>query len=374
MLAHTRRAASRLLAWYRATGRDLPWRRDPNPYRVWISEIMLQQTTVAVAGRYFERFISQYPTVWDLARAGDEDLLALWSGLGYYHRARNLLKAARIICERHGGEIPADAASLRALPGVGPYTTGAILSIGHNIPVAALDGNTLRVGARLGAIQGDPKTAAVSRRIEDLVQGMIPRRQASSFNQALMDLGALVCTPLKPACPACPLSADCLATRRGLTARIPKPKRTARAVPVQMAAVAVRRGERCLLVQRSGGALMQGLWEFPLVSITSGGSTEGAIELADRLGARLIGPVGRVSHSITNHRLRITVFAARPAGARRSRARVGRSLVVKDRPRLETGMEKVSRRWSSLSRVAAGNRLAVTATALKIARLLEGIA
>ncbi len=353
----------RLLEWYRTEGRDLPWRRKPDPYRVWISEVILQQTTVAAAAPYFERFVRRYPGVIALSRAREEDLLALWSGLGYYGRARNLLRAARIIRDRHAGRIPSDLDSLLALPGIGRYTAGAILSIGHDIPCAALDGNILRVGARLGAIEGDTAKAGTRRRIESLILSLMPEKQPSAFNQALMDLGSAVCTPRDPACDRCPVASACLARERGLEGSIPAPRRRAAAVAVEMAAFAVKRSNRYLMVKRGGGAVMDGMWEFPILGSSRDRDASAA---ARRIGARLVGPVGEVRHTITNHRMRVTVYEARPAGEPTRGLPVALS---EPQRRLGSDLEGAASRWVRLRDLETGE-LAVTATAMKIARLL----
>lgn len=341
-------AGRRLVAWYARHGRDLPFRRDPDPYRVWVSEIMLQQTTVATVGPYYTRFIGRFPTLQALAAAEEPEVLALWSGLGYYHRARNLLKAARLVRDHHDGEIPRELSALLSLPGIGAYTAGAIRSIGHNLPAAALDGNVLRVVARLAARAGDPARAATRRAIESLVLAMIPEGEASRFTQGLMDLGSGVCTPREPRCLLCPLSDDCLALRRGLTGRIPAPKRGADPVAVSLAAVVVRREGECLLTRREEGTLMRGLWEFPIAEPASRYAAE---KLARRFGARLVGPVGEVRHTITRYRMKITIYEAKP-----------------------TGTAPAPARWLPLAQIAAagGSPLPLTGAARKIARRLPG--
>ncbi len=360
--------ARSLLAWYARKGRDLPWRRDPNAYRVWVSEIMLQQTTVVTAIPYYNRFLRRYPTVRSLARAGEEDLLAAWSGLGYYHRARNLLKSARIICREHGGEIPDTLEDLLALPGIGAYTAGAILSIGHNLPFAAIDGNIQRVISRLGSLRGDPTKAPVRRAIAGLIHQLMPRRRASDFNQALMDLGAMVCTPREPRCPVCPVRSGCEARRLGLVDSIPPRPKAGGALAVEMVAVAVRRDGDCLLVTRRDGSINRGLLEFPLAGFSGEGD---ARELAIRMGARLVGRVGHVRHTITRHRIRIAVYDARPSPAGRRRGGGRRPISLSEpQERLSTGAGDPSARWCALEEIAADQGLPVSGTARKIARLL----
>ncbi len=369
----------RLVRWYGRRRRDLPWRRDVDPYRVWVSEVMLQQTTVSVAGPYFVRFVRRWPTLESLAGASEPEVLAAWSGLGYYHRARNLLRAARQIRERHGGRVPADAAALRDLPGVGAYTAGAILSIGHNLPYPAVDGNVSRVVARLAALRGDPARPAGRRAVERVVRAMMPPGRAGAFNQALMDLGATVCTPRQPRCGACPVSAGCEALRLGKVDRIPPAKPSLPARQVDLAAVVVRRQDSCLLVRREAAGLMRGLWEFPT---TPARGPKRASEVARRLGARLLSRTGEVRHTITRHRMRVAVYEAAPAARRRGTpARGGRVLVAAGEPagirppepsrRLATSEGPAAARWVSLERLAAGEGPALTGAARKIARMLR---
>ncbi len=341
-------AAADLLSWYRAEGRDLPWRRNPNPYRVWVSEVMLQQTTVAVAGPYFTRFVKRYPTLGTLARAREDDVLALWSGLGYYHRARNMLAAAQLVVTKHRGRIPRDYAALRALPGVGPYTAGAILSIGHGLRHPALDGNVIRVIARLAGIEQDTSRAATRRLIEARVIDLMPAGEAAGFNQALMDLGATLCVPREPRCGACPVARCCAAHRMRATDRIPKLVPRREPVPVELVAVAVRSGADCLLVRRDAGRLMGGMWEFP--SRESAAAELCSQRLARRLRAGRPRRVGSVRHTVTHHRIRIDVYQATTAARRR---------------------QDSGQRWACLEEVAEGRyRLPVTGSARKIARLL----
>lgn len=335
---------------------------------------MLQQTTVEVVGPYFERFVKRFPGARALAAAPERDVLALWSGLGYYHRARSLLRTARLIRRRHGGRIPRDPAALRALPGIGPYTAGAILSIGHDLPHPAIDGNVMRVVARLGAIRGDPASASTRREVERLAAGLMPRDRAGDFNQALMDLGAGICAPRNPRCPACPLRADCRARARGLVGAIPPPSARAEAVPVDLVAVAARHGGRTLLVRREGGTLMRGVWEFPTAP---GSGAAHAERLARGLGLDVTRPLGEIRHTITRHRIRVAVFEARPvAGAAPRRARGG--LAIPDgggegpAARLATrpGPGRVT--WAAIDGTAfpGDGRLPLSGAARKIAGLL----
>ncbi len=277
-----------LHAWYRRCARDLPWRRTRDPYAVWVSEVMLQQTRVAAVVGYYERWMGELPTVEALARADDQTVLRLWEGLGYYSRARNLHRAARVVVERHGGRIPDDPDAFRALPGVGPYTAAAVLSIAFGRDLAVVDGNVLRVLARLTALAEDPRTGLARRRLEALAQDLLPPGTAALHNQAVMELGALVCTPKGPACPECPLATACKARASGDPAWFPvrKPKAP---VPHRRVAVAVvvGPGGRVLVDRRPYGGLLGGLWEFPGGKIEPGEApAEAALrELREELGA-----------------------------------------------------------------------------------------
>ena len=214
--------AQPLLHWFWANHRVLPFRSDPTPYHVWVSEIMLQQTRVAAAVPYYERFVQELPDIPALAACEEERLLKLWEGLGYYSRVRNLQKAARIVCEQYGGQLPGDLAALKKLPGIGDYTAGAIASIGFGIPAPAVDGNVLRVFARLYNDEGDIMQPAVKAATTQKVMAQQPAEAPGDFNQALMELGALVCTPGQPDCAACPLQALCLGCQSGNPARLPQ--------------------------------------------------------------------------------------------------------------------------------------------------------
>jgi A/G-specific adenine glycosylase len=208
--------AERVLTWFASAGRhDLPWQRDPAPYRVWVSEIMLQQTQTAVVVRYFERFMQRFPDVAALADASLDEVLHLWSGLGYYARARNLHHAAREIGARHGGKFPRDYAAIVALPGVGRSTAGAIMALAHGERRAILDGNVKRVLARFHAVFGWPGQTRIANTLWDLAERHTPQEHVAAYTQAMMDLGATVCTRRQPACGRCPLAADCQAHRLG---------------------------------------------------------------------------------------------------------------------------------------------------------------
>lgn len=254
-----------LLAWFAQHKRDLPFRADPAPYHVWLSEIMLQQTRVAAVLPYYHRFLAALPTVQSLAECPPEQLHKLWEGLGYYSRVRNLQKAAIQICERHGGELPADYDALLALAGIGEYTAGAIGSICFGLPVPAVDGNVLRVFARLYNDDRFITNPSVKKEFTALVVEQMPSAQAGDYNQALMELGALVCLPNgAPLCDICPLAAHCMARAAGTAQQLPQkaPKKARKITPVTVALVHSRKG--WLLQKRPAKGLLAGLWQPPI--------------------------------------------------------------------------------------------------------------
>ncbi len=253
-----------LLFWFQENARVLPWRERPEAYRVWISEIMLQQTRVEAVKPYFARFIEELPDVRALAEVEEERLLKLWEGLGYYNRARNLKKAAALIMETYGGQLPASYEELLKLPGIGCYTAGAIASIAYGIPVPAVDGNVLRVISRVLANEEDISKQSVRRRMEEDIKKIMPRDRSSLFNQALMEIGAVVCLPNgQPLCGRCPCFAVCLARKRGLLASIPfKAPKKQRKIE-EKTVLLIEAGDRVAIRKRSGKGLLASLYEFP---------------------------------------------------------------------------------------------------------------
>lgn len=310
----TRRALGRaLLDWYGAHQRSLPWRKTHDPYHVWVSEIMLQQTQVATVLPYYERWMKRFPTLQALASAPESDVLHCWQGLGYYSRARNLLAAAKHVQREHGGRIPDDVNALLELPGIGRYSAGAIASIAYERPAPIVDGNVTRVLCRLFALAGDPSRAPLKHELWELAERLIPEGRARHFNQALMELGALTCTPQNPACSACPLSNLCAAKREGRVDSLPEiPKRPGATKVHMVAAVAVWRG-RVLLTQLAQDApRWAGMWQFPNTQVRSEESAARALE-------RVAADVGRVSvrraalwttvrHSVTRYRIRLDAY------------------------------------------------------------------
>ncbi|HKV05907.1 MAG TPA: A/G-specific adenine glycosylase [Candidatus Acidoferrales bacterium] len=320
----------RLLAWFRAHQRKLPWRASRDPYRVWIAEVMLQQTRIAAVVPYYRRFLKRLPAVDSLARARESKVLELWSGLGYYRRARNLHRAAKEIVARHSGKFPRDPESALALPGIGRYTAAAVLSIAYDVPVAVLDGNVARVLARLGAIRGDLRAPRRWRQLEKISRQLLDRRAPGDWNQALMELGETICTPQIPRCASCPVSRWCRARARNLTRRIPAPRRKRAPVNIRIAAAILRdpRG-RTLLVRDPGahdGALFSRMWQFPAVEVAS----DPAVELAAHLKSSLridsaslrLEPLPTARHGVTFRRITLLPFlACVPRLPKRSRTR-----------------------------------------------------
>lgn len=266
-----------LLAWFDENRRDLPWRTDRTPYKVWVSEIMLQQTRVEAVVPYYYRFLAAFPTIDHLAAAPEADVLKVWEGLGYYSRARNLHKAAKEVRARYGGRLPPDAAELRTLPGIGAYTAGAIASIAFGEPTPAVDGNVLRVIARLVGVEDVITTAAARRRIEEQVAAMMPAERPGDMTEALMELGALVCLPRNPSCGRCPWRGDCVALAEGLVEELPRrPVRTPPKI-VRGAVAVVESGGGAtppfvFVRRRPAEGLLAGMWEFPWVELGSEGA------------------------------------------------------------------------------------------------------
>ena len=324
----------RLVRWYRRARRDLPWRRTRDPYAVWVSEVMLQQTQVERVKEFFARFLRRFPTVADLAAAREAEVLKHWEGLGYYRRARQLHAAARVVVADHGGEFPRSLAGLRSLPGIGRYTAGAIASIAFDLPAPIVEANSRRVLARLAG-HDRPVGGAGDEPIWELAAALVPRRAAGVFNQALMDLGALVCTPTRPLCDRCPVAACCAARREGRAAEIPVIVAARGTKRIRERAIVLRHGDRVLVVQRGKGEWWEGLWDFPRepAGTAAGGKPKGR-------------SLGRVTYTVTHHRIECAVVERR-AGA----------------PAMATARQ----RWVKVAALAS---LAMTSPGRRIARLL----
>jgi A/G-specific adenine glycosylase len=309
-------AAARLLAWYDVHRRILPWRapkgRRADPYRVWLSEIMLQQTTVQAVGPFFRKFLAQWPTVAALAAASQDDVLTAWAGLGYYARARNLHAAANVVAGELGGKFPVSYEGLRALPGVGDYTAGAIAAIAYDQPYAAMDANAERVIARYAAIEVPLPGSKV--RIRAALQALVPERRAGDFAQALMDVGSAICTPKRPACMSCPWFEDCRARKRGIQELLPvKGEKAARPLKRGAAFVARDVSGAVLLVKRPEKGLLGGMMEPPLGPWTADfPSGEAAMKQAP-FAAKWKKRVGVVRHGFTHFELEVEVYLANVA-------------------------------------------------------------
>jgi len=308
------RFAGQVLAWYDRHGRrDLPWQREPTPYRVWVSEIMLQQTQVATVIPYFERFMAAFPDVCALADAPADAVLHLWSGLGYYARARNLHRAAREIRDRHGGRFPEDFEAVQALPGIGRSTAGAILALARGRRHPILDGNVKRVLARRFGIEGWPGQAGVARELWALAERLTPRERVADYTQAMMDLGATVCTRTRPRCEACPVQDGCVARRDGRQSELPSP-RPKRDIPLRRTCMLLLHDGtgRVLLERRPPAGVWGGLWSFPEI----GADQPAAAWCSARLGchAEREATWPAVRHTFTHFRLEITPLLARVAG------------------------------------------------------------
>lgn len=288
--------ATALLAWYDAGHRALPWRDTRDPYAIWVSEVMLQQTRAETVIGYYQRFLERFPSVRALAGASEQELLKAWEGLGYYSRARNLQKAAKRVVAEHGGALPSDAVALAALPGIGPYTSSAIASIAFGQRAAAVDGNVERVIARVAGIREEVTIPSVGRAIRAHADGLVPADRPGDFNNALMELGARVCVPGTPDCVACPVRARCDAYREGDADMLPI-KRRARTPLVEKRGVAiVRWGER-VLVQRRTERMLNGMWQFPNAL---NASKPDALLGALRLSADWAGEAGEARHVFTH--------------------------------------------------------------------------
>ncbi len=300
---------ARLLEWFRCEARELPWRSDPTPYRVMLSELMLQQTRVDTVLPYFARFTERWPTLSDLAAASEEEVLQMWAGLGYYRRARNLLRAA--VEAEEGGGLRGSVEALRALPGIGPYTAGAIASIAFGVPAAAVDGNVERVISRVDGRQEDPRKAAGKRALTERALEITAPGVASEVTQGLMELGALVCTPRSPRCGGCPWHSGCVARQQGTAEQLPRLPKRRKPTPVRGVAGLLQRGGRVLLGRRPPG-LLGGLWEPLMDELGAGERSEDAVRrvFRERAGVELVGvvPRGSIVHVFTHRRLALEVF------------------------------------------------------------------
>lgn len=279
-----------LITWFHQEKRDLPWRRTADPYQIWISEIMLQQTRVDTVIPYYKRFIEKFPTLNDLAHADEEVLLKQWEGLGYYSRARNLQAGVREVAEKYGGTVPGSRKEISALKGVGPYTAGAVLSIAYGLPEHAVDGNVMRVLSRILLIDEDiakPKTRKV---FEEAVTELISHEDPSAFNQGLMELGALICTPTSPKCLLCPVREHCAAFHEGRQQELPVKTKAKASKAVNYAMAAIRKDGAWLMEKRATNGLLANMWQFPLLEVPRSIEAE---ELEERLSEQFNGLVSK---------------------------------------------------------------------------------
>jgi len=342
------RLRRQLKRWYRLRRRDLPWRRSRDPYKIWVSEVLLQQTQVATALPYYRRFLRRFPTVGVLASAPLEAVLQAWSGLGYYRRARYLHAAAAQIVHQHEGQFPRQWAAARALPGVGEYTAAAVLSIAYRVPRAVVDGNVRRVMARLVA-QRPGSPARARRRIEALAQALLDRRDPGESNQALMELGALICLPARPLCAACPLRRDCRGFASGRPERFPAPRSRKAVQKIDVGVALIERDGALLWHRRSDQAgLLAGLWELPHARLAprepkARAALEAALKRRYDLDLTLGAALAPVRHAITFRSLTLRGFRARLARPPRPRGVNWRWVKADQAPQLAR-----SSAWSKL--------------------------
>jgi A/G-specific adenine glycosylase len=355
--AYKRQFQRRLLTWYRRSARDLPWRRTSDPYAVWVSEVMLQQTQVATVVPYYQRFLERFPTIASLAAADEQQVLKLWEGLGYYRRARQLHRAAQVIVAHHAGIFPREGDAVRRLPGIGRYTAGAILSIALDAREPILEANTLRLLSRVLAFDGDPHAAAGQERLWAAAAALLPAREAGTFNQALMELGSQICLPREPNCDSCPVAELCLARERGLQDRIPRPKPKPATEAVRETAVVVWRSKRVLLWRRDASSpRWAGLWDFPRFPSEARNGDHSLLWLEEQVAAQTgmrvqAGElVATLKHSVTRFRITLDCYAAKYLSTARKSA-----------PRPETC-------WTSPAEL---DRFPLSTTGRKLARLLQ---
>jgi len=300
-----------LTHWYLKNKRDLPWRKTKDPYKIWVSEIMLQQTTVSTVIAYYERWIKTFPTIHDLAKAPIQTVLKQWQGLGYYNRVKNLYKAAFILINEHKGILPKDPQLIRSLPGFGPYTTGSVLSIAYDIPLTIIDANVRRVVMRLLALNGIADTKQ-DLKVNKFLLKVLPARGVGDFNQALMELGALVCRAKEPVCTVCPVRKYCEAYKQGKQEIIPQTKKKV-IKDIQAVIAIIKKNDHYFIQQRPSTGLLADLWEFPGGKIEAGESKKEALvrELKEELGVQLKSSkhLFDVKHFYTQFRVNLSVFA-----------------------------------------------------------------
>lgn len=308
----------KLTAWFEQEFRELPWRATDDPYKIWVSEIMLQQTQVKTVMPYYERFIAAFPTVGELAAAELSQVLKRWEGLGYYARARNLHKAAKTVVKQFHGKFPQTQKDAASLPGVGPYTAAAILSIAYRAPLPVIDGNVNRVLTRLFALEVDPKSTVGRRQVREYAEQLLDCKRPGDYNQALMELGAMVCTPRKPKCLICPVSTFCRAFANNEQEKYPIKSAQKERPHLHIAVGLVWDGDRLLIDRRHEKGLLGGLWEFPGGKIETGESPEQATvrEIKEELGieVEVLGHFMSLDHAYTHFSVTLHVFHCRYLG------------------------------------------------------------
>lgn len=308
-------AVPKLLAWFQAARRDLPWRRTDDIYAVWVSEVMLQQTRVDTVVSYYHRFLERFPTVDQLASAPLQAVLKIWEGLGYYARARNLHRAAQVVLTEHAGRIPREPELFRRLPGVGDYICAAVMSIAAGHPLPVVDGNVLRVYARVNGLFDDMGTGGTRTAVARELAAIIPAHRPGTFNEAMMELGALVCTPRQPRCDGCPLAADCYAFAHDRVGELPVRRRKP-AVPVhEVAVAAIVRDGRLYIQQRPPEGHLGGLWEFPGGKVRAGEEAPAAVvrECREELGVEVsvLAELAKVRHMYSHFGIRLHAYICR---------------------------------------------------------------
>lgn len=357
--ADTRALQKALPRWFSRFGRELPWRETSDPYQIWISEVMLQQTTVTAVKPYYERFLARFPDVTALAFAEEQEVLRLWEGLGYYSRGRNLHKAARIVVEQFQGEFPKSVDGLRQLPGIGQYVAGAVASFAFDLPAPIVEANTLRLYCRLLGFAGDPRNSAGQQLLWKFAESILPRKSPGDFNQALMDLGATVCTVANPECPRCPLLSICRAAAAGTQAQIPQKASRPDVTDVTELTVAVVSKGQVFLRRRSPDERWAGLWDFPRFAC------EGAVSESQHpqqilshlrseygIAATNVQPLTRIRHSVTRYRIDLHAYMAESQGPNSAKALRDQEWVslsaLTDRPMSVTGRKVAAQLQSQI--------------------------
>ncbi|MFO0914596.1 MAG: A/G-specific adenine glycosylase [Pirellulales bacterium] len=346
-----RRVRRAVLNWFPRHGRKLPWREELSAYRVWVSEIMLQQTQVSTVERYFARFIATFPDVRSLAAADEADVLKQWEGLGYYRRARSMHAAAREVVARFGGELPRDVEQLQSLPGVGRYTAGAIVSIAWDQPAPIVEANTLRLLSRLVGLDVPAQSGIGQRALWRVATGLLGPSRSRDLTLGLMDVGSTVCTPREPDCERCPLRVECRARATGSQDSIPVAAGGVSVTPLQQTAVVVERRGRVLLVQRQPGEWWSGLWDFPRYDRADQEALRQRI--AEELGLRVTWGEAfmELRHAVTRYRISVDCHRVRATGGRLSSERPAQWCAVSDLDRwpLTAPARRIARRLTDSS-------------------------